>query len=275
MVNISSLVACAILVGSSWAHGQDYSPYYTHTMDNLFVWSEQGLDTAAPTLGLPAAGIIHGVADPASTFLLQPYNGNNVLLLNPQTASGLMTLVTPTPAKSISLMTATGDGPARLAVTVHFGDGSPDYSQTIVAPNWIDGTNHPHVADMYGRLQVSPVTQFVVFTEAAPSIIQQNIVFPYPDAHPISSVAFTWSAINPGDPEQDMGISGPFPNPAIFGLSASSGTFGPFTAAPLTVASFNQDVVVEATAVPEPGLGALIPLAVLAMNRVRRAAWIA
>src|SRR5690242_15767256 len=59
----------------------DLTPYVTATQDGgtaktNFAWYEQGFNGDHPNLGLPHAGVIHGEADPQSTFLLRPYTAN-------------------------------------------------------------------------------------------------------------------------------------------------------------------------------------------------------
>src|SRR5579863_6992160 len=102
VVTIMTLVVPAAVASVAIAE-TDFAPYVTTPMDQSGLgWYEQGLNTAAPTSGLPHAGVISAQDDPSSTFLLQPYTGNNVLFLTQNTqfgqaavSSGTMTLSTP------------------------------------------------------------------------------------------------------------------------------------------------------------------------------------
>ena len=84
--------------------------YINNSMDNEFVWLEQGSSPLYPTKGLPHWGIVNATSDAASTFLMQPYTSNNVLLVQPASQppaipgvqTGTMTFVTPTLANSLA-----------------------------------------------------------------------------------------------------------------------------------------------------------------------------
>ena len=91
-------------------------------------------------------------------------------------------------------------------------------------------------------------------------IMQVDIGLPGTTAHPVSSVDFSYVSTNSIDNVY-------YHETAIFGISTSSSSGGPYTAAELTSASFNQDVVVE---VPEPVSLGILLLAPLGLSRRRR-----
>jgi len=247
-------------------------------MDGLFDWYEVGFNVDAPTTGLPQAGIVHGVTNPASTFLLQPYDHNNVLLLDNTKGSGTLTLATPMPARSLALTVSTGNGPAGLTATVHFSDGTPDVTQTLFADDWFPTRSpEPTAAIAHGRIQTITGTEFVTGTVAGafnvvgaatvPVIYEDKLDLSLASPHPVSSVDLTWIQMyfNPIY----------FSHTAVFGLSASIAAEGPYTAAELTPSSFNQDVVLESgasSALPEPATFATLLAAtpLLLRRRLKR-----
>ena len=104
---IFAAVVCAL--GSSLrADIYTASNYVTFPMDGNYDWFQNGVFAANPGAGLPNPGIIAGQSEPASTFLLQPYTGNNVLLIKSPSPvdngvqTGTMTFATPTPALSLA-----------------------------------------------------------------------------------------------------------------------------------------------------------------------------
>src|SRR5690242_5405827 len=76
--------ACLIIGRAAVAQDvtKDLTPYWSATMDGLYDWYEKGFNQTAPMTGLPHPGIINGQTNPTSTFLLQPYDQNNVLMLD-------------------------------------------------------------------------------------------------------------------------------------------------------------------------------------------------
>jgi len=117
------------------------------------------------------------------------------------------------------------------------------------------------IVDAGGRAFTHVTGNFSNFLNGAsndPQIMEEVMTLPYADAHPISSI----DALIPAD-LQSFEIGG------IFGVSTSTGVSGTgFTAAPLAVSSFNEDVVIEATAVPEPAaLGLACGLALWCRRR--------
>jgi hypothetical protein len=274
------LVACAC----RQVEAQSATLYTNNTMDNEFVWFEKGVYPNNPSIGLPHAGLIAGKDDPRSTFLIQPYTSNNVLLVQPPSnppaipgvQSGTMTLVTPTLAPSLAIATSSGFGPNRLVITVHFADGYPNELGTITSPNW-GNFQSPVVTFCAGRFRVNnPNGAFANRSISNPADFDvvsgsdpqdgwriNEIIFATPTVgdHPVSSVDFYFLSSRSSD-------STPYHKAAIFGISTGLSPTGPFTAAELTPSSFNADVVIEA--VPEPGTVGLLGVAAAAGLRRRR-----
>jgi predicted outer membrane repeat protein len=256
--------------------GANVAIYVTATMDGYYAWYEQGFNPDAPTSGLPHPGITAavtgstGTQGPSGTFLMQDYTQNNALLLNGQHASGTLTFATPTPADAFWLTTATGFGPAYLDTITHFADGTPDFTQNFLfQDDWFHV--RPDVYNTGGRVDINPYFQPGGLNshpgdfEAAGllRVAIQTVIFPDAPPHPVSSIDIGWE-FGRTDPQYPC-------NTAIFGVSVSTnGAAGPFNAVQLTPSSFNQDVVVEASAlssVPEPGLSAWVLGALMMIRR--------
>jgi hypothetical protein len=281
--NPHTAMLCAAGVFSFWcarAHADDVSPiganvdnYVTGTMDNSYVWYEQGFNPNAPATGLPPAGVIQSETNPNWSFRLQPYTGNNVLLLNHASPVGSMSLMHASTVTNIAIAVATGLGPATMVPTIHFADSTPDYVASLPQePDW--GSAQPQMlVTGYGRVTTYAYTDyFGVFREAgdlndvgiaAPNIDIQTITLPANLAsHPIASISF----------DQTMTTNGAAPyltNTAIFGISSSTDDGTTYTPLDLTSSSFNKDVVVEAAALPEPAAGMTVILALVALARRR------
>jgi hypothetical protein len=240
-------------------------------MDGEFVWFQKGASLLFPTIGLGPPGIINADDDPASTFLLQPYTSNNVLLIqpasqlpNPGVQTGTMTLSTPTPANSLAFTTASGFGPNSVGIVVHFADSTPDFAATISTPNW--GGAPVRVTGAKGRVRINhdldDSTGYQIAVAGEWTIAEIAVPLNEDMAHPVSSVDFTWLSTISAD-------FTPYHNTAIFGISTSAASVGPYTAASLTANSFNADVVVES--VPEPITLGLVPLVgVFIVSRKRK-----
>jgi len=264
---ICTAVALISGIGLQRAAADNFAPYVTTPFDESdLAWMEQGLNSAAPTDGLPHAGVIHGLTDPSSTFLLQPYTGNNVFFLSRQVSTiappptklnGTITFATPTPALSLAFAASSSDGDTFNTLTVHFADQTPDATVMLNVDDWAKSTPMYAtgiVATSNGRVVVHPLPNYEFFSE--PLHIWEDVVqLPETAPHPISSIDVHLGNYRLG----------------IFGVSASLGTSGPYTSVDLTASSFNQDVVVEASALPEPAaLGLVATCASALLVRRRR-----
>jgi hypothetical protein len=265
-VHVYFAILCAIglfVVCCDWTRADDVSAigagvdnYVNGAMDNSYVWYEQGFNPNAPTTGLPAAGVIPSATSPNWSFRLQPYNGNNVLLLNAASPIGSMNLSAATPLSRLGIAVTTGLGPATFVATIHFADATPDYvSSPITDDDWFHGTPQTLVTGS-GRITTFEYTDFFgvhrvagefnVVGSGVPIIHIQTITLPANlTSHPIASVSFDLTLTTHGaDPY--------LTNTAIFGLSASTDNGVSYAPLDLTTSSFTNDVVVEAAALPEP-----------------------
>jgi hypothetical protein len=252
--------------------GPAVANYVTGTMDGWFTWYEQGFNPNAPTTGLPPAGVVQSETNPTWSFRLQQYDQNNVLLMNAAAPAGTMTLSQPSNLTNLAIAVSTGVGPATMAVTIHFGDGTPDYSPAaLTEPDWVISQSQMLVVT-HGRVLTQsvddlnlgplPAGDLQYIPLGGPYIDIQTITLPASlSHHPITSFTFDLTSTTHGNPY--------YTNTAIFAISGSTDNAGTFAPLDLTASSFNKDVVVEAAALPEPAAGMIVIAAMVALARRR------
>jgi hypothetical protein len=207
-------------------------------------WYELGVNKAAPTTGLKT-GFVLGQTDPFSTYLIQPATGNNALMLDTNRSSGTLTFTRPLSFTALSLAGSSGNGSGTNTLTLHFSDGSTDKLAPIVAGDWFGV--EPRVQTSHGRIDVG-ANVFNNVNDDNPRVLALNTTLSAADASKlITSIDIDWTG------------SGANTHTAIFGISGDIGV-GHFTAIPLAVSSFNQDLIVGLSEVPEPGTMALLGL---------------
>lgn len=180
--------------------GSNYRPYVTATMDNMgsssgTTYYERGLNTSAPTSGLPSNNVPFTSADlPSVAFQLQPYTQNNALLSsNGQT--GTLTLATPSTFSSIAFLFATGasGSSGTDAITLHFSDGTPNYTAlSLNSPSWFSDSSAAFIS--MGRVDV-PTGDFSSVGQNMPRLYDQSFDLAALglSGHTLSSVDFTFS----------------------------------------------------------------------------------
>jgi hypothetical protein len=211
---------------------------------------------------------VHAVSDPESTFIFQPYNGNNVLFLTGNTArygslavtTGTLTFSQPEAPRSLGFAISSADFGATdpLNVTIHYADGTPDLSTTLgTVPDWTGGKG---LVVASGSGKAFAYQNILAYVDQSATNVDVPRVFEMPldvvstrlaNPSPISSIDVSLSSVD--------SIAGP--NIAIFGVSGSQYVGQTYTPIALTASSFNQDIVLEATgtpAVPEPGTVGII-----------------
>lgn len=103
----------------------------------------------APPGGLPVNRTITSVNNTSIIYQLQPYNGNNVLLLNTANSIGTLTLTTPQSYQVLSILASSAEGASSFTARLNFNDNSyTDYSFTV--PDWFNGT--PFAIQNIGRV---------------------------------------------------------------------------------------------------------------------------
>jgi hypothetical protein len=110
------------------------------------------------TRGLPASGSFTSLVDGTTVFQFQPYTANNVLQLSASTSSfGTLTLLTPGPYSSISILAAAANSAASQGnVVIHFADASVSPTLQFNNSDWFF---QPNPAIMgFGRQNLGSTT---------------------------------------------------------------------------------------------------------------------
>ena len=95
--------------------------------------------STAPAGGLPVNRTITSANNPTIIYILQPYNGNNVLLLNTANSARTLTLTTPQSYQVLSILASSAEGASTFTVRLNFNNSTyTDYSFTV--PDWFNGT---------------------------------------------------------------------------------------------------------------------------------------
>jgi len=153
------------------------NPAVTATMDGGttlvgFAWYRQGYNAGAPSTGL-MSGIQTSLADPTTQLLLQPFTGNDTMLVD-GTHGGTLSLTNPGRYSTLSFFASTGSAfatPSIINYTLHFADGST-LSGTFSAPDWFG--NSPTAIIANGRTDATGSSFFDV-NSGNPRIYQENI----------------------------------------------------------------------------------------------------
>jgi len=199
-----------------------YSTNITATMDNGTgkaggVWYQQGLNTGAPTTGLPAGGLV-SANDPTVSYTLQPFTSNNVRMLDSANTPGTLTLSVPTRYSALSFLTASGNGTGTITATIHFSDANPNVTGLVVtSPDWFNAT--PIALNSNGRVTASS-GNFDNVNAGNPRLYEEDITLPAGTSdHPISSIDLSFSGSGADTHSMIFALSGtPVPEPATLGL---------------------------------------------------------
>ncbi len=222
-------------------------------------WYEVGVNTAAPTSGI-RTGLVSGQADSLSSYLIQPSDARNTLMLDGATKSGSLNFRSPLTISAFSIVGSSGNGAGSVVPTLHFADTTTAVLTSGVVGDWFNNT--PIVETAAGRIDIVANT-FNNVAAANPRILSLSYTLTADQASKqIASITLDWAG-------------GATTHTAIFGVSGDFTGLGHFSPIPLNVSSFNQDTIVGASEVivPEPGTWALFGFgaAGLALARRRRA----
>jgi hypothetical protein len=189
-------------------------------------WYESGYCRLTNS-GLPVAGSTFTALNASDhQFQMPPtYATNCALFLNSTVTNGTLTLDTPTICSSLSFLGSGGGGGIVVNYTVNHADGSSETGETNVL-DWFNGASPAWIAN--GRFNVDG-SQFADLVSGDPCLFNYDV-----------------TGIGTGSPVTSINLSyASGYDSAIFALSGSTGAG--FT--PLAVSGFNQDPVIEASAV--------------------------
>lgn len=97
--------------------------------------------STAPAGGLPVNRQITSINNSAITYMLQPYTGNNVLLLTTSNTTGTLSLTTPQSYQKLSILASSAEGASTFTVRLNFNDATyADYSFNV--KDWFNGTGY-------------------------------------------------------------------------------------------------------------------------------------
>lgn len=140
------------------------TPYLSATMEqgagsiSGYTWYQQGI-VAAPADGFgpkPQPPVGSGLVQtpflstattgtPDTTFQFAPFTGPNVLFLSQFSPSGdgpaTLGLATPAKYSSLSILTATANGPKGLMVTYNYANGTSVVEPIVNSPDWFGGSS--------------------------------------------------------------------------------------------------------------------------------------
>lgn len=182
-------------------------------------WYQLGKNTAAATTGLPGPGAVVSLADTTTSYLMQPFNGNNALLLDSTRTSGTLTMLAPAKYSALSFLTSSGNGSGTMSIALQFSDGGANITVpgTVASPDWFNGT--PIAVNSNGRV-VPSTGVFANANSGNPRLYQENVTLPAAAAgRELSAVNITWTGSGANTHTAVFALSGtPVPEPASLGL---------------------------------------------------------
>jgi autotransporter-associated beta strand protein len=181
-------------------------------------WYEKGFDAAAPATGLPASGSTFvSQADSSHTFQMQSYASNDVVLITNNSsdgpASATITFTSQSqPYNALSFLTASGNGPNVLSLTVTYADGAPPTTGLkLLSPDWFSGSPSAWTAN--GRYSGT----YDNVGSGNPNAYAEDVLLP-DNTDPVSSVTISVVGGN------NTPANG---NTFIFAVSGEAGAAGP------------------------------------------------
>jgi hypothetical protein len=158
---------------------------------------EQGFDPANTTYngsatGLPRSGsTFTSQADANHVFQMQPYTGDDAILLNSTNGTGTLTFANPQAYSSLSFLIAAGHGPAALTFIINYADGTASsilfFSDAIVAPDWFGSGSIAWDANGRAYPSATGATTYDSVGSGDPNLFQEDLNLP-DSTDPISSV---------------------------------------------------------------------------------------
>lgn len=258
----STLILISLSLGCSWLARADFQPIAlaadsynqdvivektaappvvpvtTASMDqgvvnSGFSWFERGYIAGWPATGLPEAGsVLISLQSPDHQYQMPPsYQAANVMLIDGVRSNGTITFTTPTNFSVLSFLTSSGLAANTIHYTVRYGPRGSE-TGTFLSPNWYGDGDPAWVEN--GRVDVTTFAHadLTVYNPRLYSVDVKlaNVL------GPITSV--------------DLSLASGSGHTAIFAISGAPASGGGFQ--PTDITGFNEDVVVEASAV-QPG----------------------
>jgi hypothetical protein len=234
--NLDVVVENTAVGGNTYNYADTFDPVYPFLEPpGPACFYEAGLVAAdlfggTAVLGLPQSGLFTSLVDKATTFQFGPYAGSNVLYMTSASNSASLTLNTPAPYKSLSVLAASAQGGGNGALVIHFEDGSASSAIAFNAANYFT-TNTPGsgaAITNFGILAATPgnFNEFdsLDYYYYYPTLYQTSINLKSLglNTKPISSVTFTM----PGGAGTTAST--------VTGVFALSGTESPLTNSPVS-----------------------------------------
>jgi autotransporter-associated beta strand protein len=180
------------------------------TGNGAFVFYERGTN-GQTTSGLPTGGAFVSATNPATTYQLQSYTGNNVLQLGNTVTTGRLSLNTATKFQSLSFLTTGGSGSPTYSFTLNFLEGGGTTVTNVTAPDWFNNPNP--VFTTSGRLNRNNGTFDSVGT-ANPRLYAQDYTLSAVDqGKTVTSIDFTYTG-GANSTLNIFGVSGVLPTGA-------------------------------------------------------------
>ena len=224
-------------------------------------WFEQGYNTTNTAMGLPVHNSLvthtNSFTGVVYTFQMPPdYHVNNCVFVGhcsgsatPILGPATLTLVTPKPFSTISVLNGSGNGACTISYTVHFANGNTE-SGTFSSTDWWSGNADSALATrVWDAAGLVGMGGGVNNPSANHGVIWGNDIALSDTTDNVTSIDFQWIVGSSNG-------SSPWGNgrTVIFGLAGS--TDGQ-TFSPVAVSGYTQDAVVEADASKTFGSGPL------------------
>jgi hypothetical protein len=209
-----------LAVGTRWAHAQTYKtvtltnasftadiiangsaanpPASSATADMdgagyYYISQDYYTATTAHASGLPNNGAISNSISgfAALTYQLASFNANNSLRLT-GTNSGTLTFATPTVAKEVYVLGATGSGSATATLTINYADGTSSAFTGQSYPDWFTVSSTQNVFGASARASSGTPISGTTANNTAPFLNQVKLVVPTAKlSTPITSIGVT------------------------------------------------------------------------------------
>ena len=203
------------------------------TSNDGFTWFERGYVSDWPSAGLPAAGSTF--ASEQSIYrvyrMASSYRSKNAFLIDLDQPRTVITFVAPSNYTMLSFLTSSGGAKNVLGYVVQHQDGTRQ-SGTITSPEWL-GAPNPALA-AYGRVNATTFTLADMNTYS-PKLFSAEL-----------TLTNTFSPVMSAELYLTNGTG----HTVVFAVSGAPVGAGPLV--PIEVAGYNQDLVVEASAL-KPG----------------------